>query len=43
VHDNGKIGNQSANYVTDSQMRYKWVQPSNMDPGVTASMGFIKK
>lgn len=41
VHDNGKIGTQNTNYVTDSQMRYKWVQPNNVDPGTTASMGFV--
>lgn len=41
VHDNGKIGNQSTNYVTDAQMRYKWVQPSQSDYGATASMGLI--
>jgi len=43
VHDNGKIGTQNTNYVTDSQMRYKWVQPKNVDMGTTASMGLINK
>ncbi len=42
VHDNGKIGTQSTTYVTDAQMRYKWVQPNRVDNGTTASMGLIK-
>ena len=43
IHDYGKIGSQNTSYVTDSQMRYKWVQPNRQDPGETASMGFIPK
>lgn len=43
IHDYGKIGTQSTTFVTDDQMRYKWVQPNNKDPGPTASMGLIKK
>lgn len=27
IHDYGKIGSQNTNFVTDSQTRYKWVQP----------------
>ena len=42
IHDNGKIGTQNTNYVTDSQMRYKWVQPKTVDMGTTASMGLVK-
>ena len=42
IHDNGKIGTQNTNYVTDNQMRLRWVQPNNVDDGTTASMGFIK-
>ena len=41
VHDNGKIGQQNTNYVTDSQTRFRWIQPKQTDNGVTASMGQI--
>lgn len=39
-HDYGKIGSQTSNMVSDNSMRFKWVQPSNYDPGRTKSMGF---
>ena len=43
VHNHGKIGQQNTNYVTDSQTRYRWIQPQQTDNGVTASMGQIQK
>lgn len=43
IHDYGNIGLQKATFVTDDQLRYKWVQPNNTDPGHTASMGLVKK
>ena len=27
IHDYGQIGKQASNYVTESQMRQKWIQP----------------
>ena len=41
VHDNGKIGQQNAGYVSNSQTSYRWIQPKNTDDGVTASMGLV--
>jgi hypothetical protein len=43
VHNNGKIGQQNTSYVTDSQTRYRWIQPNRKDDGVTASMGLVAK
>ena len=43
VHDHGKIGQQNTNYVTDSQTRYRWIQPRQTDDGTTASMGQVAK
>ena len=42
VHDHGKIGGQSVNYVSYAQMRYRWIQPKRTDMGTTASMGLVK-
>ena len=39
-HDYGQIGVQASNMVSDNHMRYKWVQPRDVDYGRTASMGF---
>ena len=41
VHDNGQIGQQNTSYVTDSQTRFRWIQPKQTDDGATASMGQV--
>lgn len=38
----GQIGHQTTNMVSENSLRYKWVQPRDVDMGRTNSMGFSK-